>query len=117
MSKREKGQRGEALAAAALIKAGYSIVARNWRCNQGEIDLIAEHKGEIVFVEVRARFDGIDVAIESITPTKQRKLQKLAQLYLSEHQLDNKPYRIDVVAVGLQKGQPLIEFIENAVGW
>lgn len=117
LNKREKGQRGEAIAATALTNAGYTILARNWRCTHGEIDLIAEHKGELVFIEVRSRFDELDIVVESVTPAKQRKLEKLAYIYLEEHELDDKPFRIDVVAIALRKGEPIVEIIENAIGW
>lgn len=117
MTTRSKGKRGEDEAALALQRAGYEIVARNWRCGEGELDLITRHRGEIVFVEVRARADGTGAALESISPRKRAKLQVLAQSYLAEHNLDDVPYRIDVVAVHLMRGAVSIEIVENAIGW
>ncbi len=115
--RRKTGQRAESLAAAALEKAGYTILERNWRCAIGEIDLVARHRGEIVIVEVRARADGTDTALESIVPGKRDRLIKLADAYLDAHDLTDESVRIDVVAVGLSSPSPTVEIIENAIGW
>jgi putative endonuclease len=117
MTRRQQGQRGESIAAAALEQAGYKILARNWRCDLGELDIIAEHDGEIVFAEVRARRDGVDAALESITATKQAKLIRLAERYLEDHALEAPAFRFDVVAVGFAGSDPVIEIIRDAVGW
>jgi putative endonuclease len=113
MTTRKSGKHGEAVAIAALQQAGYTIVDRNWRCIIGEIDVVARHGNDLVFIEVRSRADGSDTALESIGVRKQQKLMKLAQAYLNEHQLDDTAFRIDVVAVGAGKA----EIIESAVGW
>ncbi len=117
--KRQAGQRAEAIAAAALERAGYTILDRNWRCSGGEIDLVAQQQGQIVIVEVRARAGGDDInaALESITKPKQARLIRLAYAYLEQHHLDDVPFRIDVVAVSLSSSPPAVEIIENAVGW
>ncbi len=115
MTRRKTGARSENIAAAALARAGYTILDRNWRCPAGELDLVAQHRGEIVFIEVRSRMDGTDSALESIGAGKQKRLARLAYLYLASHGLDDAAFRIDVVAVGLRSG--LVEIIENAVGW
>ncbi len=118
-NKRQTGQHAEAIAAAALEQAGYTILDRNWRCLGGEIDLVAQHHGEIVIVEVRARTGGDDInaALESITKPKRARLIRLAYEYLEQHHLDDVPFRIDVVAVSLSSSPPAVEIIENAVGW
>jgi putative endonuclease len=115
--KQKTGKRAEIIAAAALEKAGYTILERNWRCAIGEIDLVARHRGEIVIVEVRARADGTDTALESILPHKRDRLIKLADAYLNAHDLTDEAFRIDVVAVGLASPSPTVEIVENAVGW
>src|SRR5579859_4399561 len=119
MGTRQKGQRAEAAAVAALQKAGYVIIARNWRCALGEIDLIAKHKQDIVFIEVRSHVDGTDAAFESITKRKRTRLMHLAELYLDQHGLAESPFRIDAVAVSFASGSqpPAVEIIEDAVGW
>ena len=117
MTTSQKGKRGEAIAAAALTKAGYVILDRNWHCSTGELDLIARHRNEIVFIEVRTRADGTGAALESITPRKAEKLTALAYLYLAEHNLDDAAFRIDVAAVSFNAGQAFVEIVEAAIGW
>ncbi len=127
MRNRQKGNRGEAIAASALVEAGYELVDHNWRCAIGELDLIARQEGELVFVEVRSRtgegIEGIDAALESITPIKSARLLELAHEYLSAHNYDieKTQFRIDVVAVWFHTATPAakwtVEIIQNAVGW
>lgn len=112
------GRRGETLAAEKLAALGYQIVARNYRCAPGEIDLIAL-RGEVwVFVEVRTRRGkAFGTPEESITPRKRQHLIAAAQSYLQENNLDDADWRIDVVAVELTPQGRLVrvEVIENAV--
>jgi len=78
------GARAEELCAALLRRAGLRILARNWRCRFGEIDLVAEEAGTLVFAEVRLRRTGaFGGAAESITATKRARLRAAAQLYLA----------------------------------
>ena len=112
------GRRGEQLAADRLAALGYDIVARNFRCPAGEIDLVARQAGAWVFVEVRTRRgDRFGTPEESFTPRKRRHLIASAQHYLQAHHLEDVPWRIDAVAVGLSpRGELLrVEVIENAV--
>ncbi|MGD9099964.1 MAG: YraN family protein, partial [Anaerolineae bacterium] len=69
--RRGLGRRGEELAAAELVQRGYTIRQRNWHCPDGEVDIVAEHDGWLVFVEVRTR-RGRDLGSPeaSITPAK-----------------------------------------------
>ncbi len=97
---------------------GYAIVARNYRCPAGEIDLIARHGETWAFVEVRTRRGGkFGTPEESITPRKRQHLIAAAQSYLQENQLTDVPWRIDLVAVELSaRGELLrVDVIENAV--
>lgn len=116
-TRRKLGQRGEELAVAYLEKQGYVVRERNWRCAAGEIDIVAEDGGCLVFVEVRTR-RGREYGTpeESVTPAKQAKLVEVAQIYLQEHSWDG-DWRIDVVAVEMTSGGKLlrIELIKNAV--
>jgi putative endonuclease len=114
------GAWGESVAAHHLEAKGYQILARNWRCAQGEIDLIGETGQELVFVEVKTRC-GQDMGTpeEGLTSAKQKKLMKLTQIYVAEHDLDV-DWRIDLIAVELDKSDKLLrwEHIPNAVlGW
>jgi putative endonuclease len=94
------GDAGERLVASWLQGRGHAIVARNWRCACGELDLIAAHDGGLIFVEVKSRRGGrMGVPGEAVTVTKRRRLIASAQAYPAEHGQEQRPYRIDVVAV------------------
>ena len=118
MRRKDTGILGEKLAKDFLRKQGYRIWETNYRCPEGEVDLIAEDKDCLVFVEVRTRRSlEFGSPEESITPTKRERLRAIVSQYLQTH--DNLPQlcRIDVVAIELdRKGKPSrIELIENAV--
>ena len=94
------GAAGEHLAAEWMQQQGYKIVARNWRCPCGELDIVSERGGELVFVEVKARRGArMGTAAEAVTPTKQRRLVRSAQYFLMAHGQEQRPYRIDVITV------------------
>jgi len=94
------GREGEAAAARLLRDRGYKILARNYRCRHGEIDIVAFEDGEYVFVEVKTRLtDEKGSAAEAVTPAKQRKIVRVAEQYLVERGLEDRPCRFDVVAV------------------
>lgn len=119
MRRRDVGILGEKLARDFLEKRGYRILETNYRCPEGEMDIVARHEDFLVFVEVRTKTSlEFGSPAESITPAKMEKLRTVAARYQQAH--DNLPpsLRIDVVAVELDgKGKPLlIEVIENAVG-
>ena len=119
MKRRDVGILGEELAKDFLKKRGYHIWETNYRCPEGEIDIIAKHEDSLVFVEVRTKKSlEFGSPEESITSTKMERLRTVAFHYQQTH--DNLPasWRIDVVAIEIdQKGKPLrIELIENAVG-
>ena len=119
MKRRDAGILGERLARDFLLKRGYHIRQANYRCPEGEIDIIAEHEDTLVFVEVRTRQSReFGSPEESITPAKMEKLRTVAAVYLQAH--DNLPssWQIDVVAIELggDGRATRIELIENAVG-
>lgn len=119
MDRRKRvGRQGEQAAADYLVNHGYQIIERNWRCAVGELDLVVQKEGTLVFVEVRTR-RGIRFgsAEESITPAKQARLIELAHSYLNEKSPSHLSWRIDVIAVRMDSGQPHFNHIENAVGW
>jgi len=118
MKRRDVGILGEKLAKDFLKKRGYRIWETNYRCPEGEIDIVAKHKDYIVFIEVRTKRSlEFGSPEESITSTKMERLRAVASRYLQEHSNLPQLWRIDVVAVELnQKGKPLrIELIENAI--
>lgn len=116
---RSLGQRGEHLAARHLESRGYHIVAVNWRCPQGELDIIARQGEVLVFVEVRARRAPLtETAFESINARKRTRIGRAAHAYLALHCLEDTPWRIDVIAVALPpSGHPVIEHVEDALNW
>ncbi len=106
------GERAEDLCAELLRKAGLRILARNWRCRLGEIDLVAEEDGTLVFAEVRlrrdARFGG---AAESVTAAKRSRIVAAARLYLAGRAAV--PCRFDVLLLdGLAPVR--VQWIRNA---
>ena len=104
------GQRGEQLAAEWLQRNGYTLLARNWRCSYGELDVIAESEGEIVAVEVKTRRgDHMGAPEEAITSAKSRRLIATIQTYLLERGEEHLPYRIDVIAVQLTPTGKLLD--------
>lgn len=78
------GARGEQLAADWYVARGYRLVARNWRCREGELDLVVTRDGELVFCEVKTRSsDRFGTPAEAVTPAKQRRLRVLAARFLA----------------------------------
>ncbi len=119
MKRRETGNLGEKLAAEFLQKRGYRIVQSNYRCPEGEVDIVARYKNCLVFVEVRTkRSREFGSPEESITPAKMDKLRRVAAHYRQAHDDIPASWRIDVVAIELDRqNQPRrIEHIENAIG-
>jgi putative endonuclease len=94
------GTRSERAAARFLRRLGCRILARNYFCPLGELDLVAERAGTIVFVEVRSTGgDDSERPALSVDAAKQRRLTRLALYYLQRHRLLNHPARFDVVTV------------------
>lgn len=94
------GRRGEAIAARFLVSRGLAIVDRNWRCQQGEIDLVARDRAELVFVEVKTRSSvAFGHPLESITPVKLARLRRLAAAWCDAHPGGHDTIRIDAIAV------------------
>jgi putative endonuclease len=118
MNRQEVGKLGEKEARKFLKKRGYRIRETGFRCRHGEIDIIAQKKDWLVFVEVRTK-SNLDFGTpeESITQSKKEKLIASALTYTTTHQDLPPLWRIDVVAIELDdKGKPRrIEHIENAV--
>ena len=109
---------GEEQAARHLESQGYQVTASRYRCREGELDLVAEGKGYLCFVEVKLRKDHhLAQALEFVTPAKQRKVRIAAQYYLLDHPTQLQP-RFDVIEVyapqGRDTAQPEICHWENA---
>jgi putative endonuclease len=118
MKRKELGATGERLARDFLKKKGYKIREVNYRCREGEIDIVARKKDCLVFVEVRTKASaGFGSPEESVTFAKKEKLIASALAYLSKHDDLPESWRIDFVAVELDHNGKAkrIEVIENAI--
>lgn len=118
--RRDTGNRGEDLAAEYLRGKGYAIVARNWRCRLGELDIVAEVDNVLVFVEVRTRRAATsETALESVTKRKVERLLKAVYTYLDETpSAADKNWRVDIIAIALPRGSsPIVEHVEDALDW
>ena len=114
-ARRQLGDQGEDLAAAALKQQGYKILERNYVTPLGEIDLIARQGKTVVVVEVKTRKSTrFGSPQEAVSVTKQQRLRRLAAYYLKDKRLAGMPVRFDVVAVTLADNVPQVEIIPNA---
>ena len=94
------GRAGEDRAARYLADAGYRLIERNWRCAQGELDIVAVRGVEVVIVEVKTRrTTNFGTPAEAVTPRKADKLRELALWWLREHPGGGLGLRFDVVAI------------------
>jgi len=99
---REVGDRGEALAVAHLTARGVRILDRNWRCAQGELDIVGLDGEALVFYEVKTRRSArFGHPAEAVTPAKAARLRRLAGLWLRAHSHPCRDLRIDVMALSL----------------
>lgn len=110
------GRYGEDLAARWLVQAGMSLLARNWRCRDGELDIVATDADALVVCEVKTRrAGGYQHPMAAVTPAKVERLGRLTERWLERH--GGPPsggVRIDVIGVLLPKGgAPLIEHVRG----
>ncbi len=109
LTPRQLGIHGERVAEEHLVGLGYRMLDRNWRWPKGELDLIAEQNGEIVFVEVKSRrSQTFGRPEESITRAKRKKLIQSAYAYLGGAKREESPWRIDVVAIDMERDGTVI---------
>lgn len=112
----ELGRIGENIIADYITKLGYKVVERNFECNQGEIDIVAKDKEELVFIEVKTRTDiSYGEASEAVTNTKKRHLINSIKYYIYKQKLENQPIRIDVAEVYIKCGKVKINYIKQAI--
>lgn len=100
---RQLGDYGERLACRYLTDIGFTIVERNWRCARGEIDIVAVDGSCLVVCEVKTRrSEAFGAPFEAVTPTKARRLRRLAGLWVAQATQDRRTgdeLRIDVISV------------------
>lgn len=110
------GQYGERVATRYLQSVGFTVLDRNWRCRDGEIDIVARDEQTFVFCEVKTR-RGLDFGppVEAITPAKVRRLRTLALRWLAERQSPYVDIRFDVVSVvAKRRGAAAVEHLRGA---
>jgi putative endonuclease len=114
--RRALGAAGEAAVARWYEAEGYEVVDRNWRCRDGELDLVVTEPGVIVFCEVKTRRGAQFVApYDAVTPAKQRRIRRLAVRWLGEHRVRAHSIRFDVASVVHERGRaPVVDVIPNA---
>lgn len=104
--KAKAGAFGQKLAADFLKSRGYAILAENFQTREGELDLIAELKGQLIFVEVKTRLtDKYGLPEEAVSSAKLEKMQAAAAEYLSQNQVNHENYRFDIIAVEIDRAQ------------
>jgi len=110
------GRWGEQAAAEYLERKGYTVLARNFRAERGEVDIIARQGNVLVFVEVKARSSNRYGYPEySVSPKKRQHLLSAAEKYILEHP-EFSTWRVDVIAVEGETGEVVIRHFENVVG-
>lgn len=98
--RRALGAHGEDEAARWYEARGYEVLSRNWRCRDGELDLVVRRGAELVFVEVKTRTsDRFGLPAEAVTAAKQRRLRTLANRFLAESGARSPHLRFDVVSI------------------
>lgn len=115
-AKDQLGRAGEELAAEYLSAAGYDVLERNWRCPQGEIDLVARDGNTLVITEVKTR-SSLDYGhpFEAVTAAKLSRLYLLAAAWIREHPAECSRWRVDAVSVLLPgaEQEPVIEHLKG----
>jgi putative endonuclease len=97
---KELGRHGEDIAAAHLESCGYRLLARNWRDRAGEIDIVAQRDGSLVFVEVKTRRGvGRGFPAEAVTAAKLERMRRSALAWLAGNRVRHSGLRLDVIAI------------------
>lgn len=110
----EIGKLGEELAVKYLKQIGYEVIERNFECKQGEIDIIAQDKKEIIFIEVKTRTSiKYGNPAEAVNENKQKHLIKAVKYYLYSRHLENEFVRIDVIEIYLYKKKYRVNHIKQ----
>ncbi len=109
------GRAGEDQAARYLEQQGCTILARNFRTRHGEIDLIAQDRGVLLFVEIKTCSSDAFGRPESwVTPRKQRRIAGAALAWIHQHHCENQDCRFDVIAIDLRQGEGGLQHLRNA---
>ena len=116
MNRRALGARGEGLAGDWYRERGYTVLDRNWRSRAGELDLVLERDGVVVFCEVKTRTsDAFGIGAEAVGREKQARIRRLAAAWLGEHHRHARELRFDVVSILAPRDvPPTVDVIEAA---
>jgi putative endonuclease len=110
------GRYGEDLAARHLRESGLAILERNWRCRDGEIDIVARDGDALVMCEVKTRSGtGFGTALEAVTPAKAARLRRLATQWLAARRLSVPEVRFDVIGVSRRPDGVAVEHLRGVV--
>ena len=110
------GEIGEKIANKYLVENGFQIIKKNFRCKQGEIDIIAKDKNEIVFVEVKTRTNSnYGAPIDAVTYLKRKHMLKTIKYYLFLNKLENNFIRIDVIEIYNKNNKYFVHHIKNVI--
>jgi putative endonuclease len=108
-TRNELGAHGERIAAAYLASAGLRLLDRNWRCREGELDIVARDGDALVFCEVKTRRGvGYGHPVEAVSLPKQRRLRTLAHRWLTAHDEHATELRFDVVGILMRPSRPAL---------
>jgi putative endonuclease len=115
-AKDELGRRGEDVAVEYLQNKGLVVLDRNWRCRDGEIDVVASEPGRLVVCEIKTRSGTrYGEPAEAVTPLKANRIRAVTRAWLAAHTTDWCPIRFDVVAVLIRPGRPVtLQHFEDA---
>ena len=115
-AKQQLGNQGEQAVATYLINQGFTILAKNFRIRDGEIDIIAQKKELALFVEVKTRHNPLIDPAEVIPRSKQKKIIHTTYIFCAQHNLDLNTVtcRFDVALVSFDNNKPLIIYIPDA---
>lgn len=121
LSRQALGKKGEELALHHITQLGWKLVAKNWRCEHGELDIVAQDDKTLVFIEVRTRRgkSAMETALASVNQRKRERLAQLVDAYcLTEEIAETTPVRVDVIGIALEAdGLFTIEVVEDALSW
>ena len=108
------GTMGEDIATSYLESIGYKIIKRNFRCRQGEIDIIAQDKKEYVFIEVKTRStDLYGIPREAVNTPKKKHIYKSTKYYLYKNRLENSFIRFDVIEIYFKNNKYIIKHLKQ----
>ena len=110
------GKYGENVAEKYLLKNKYHVIKRNFYCKMGEIDIIAEKDGKIIFIEVKTRTNlKYGTPAEAVSLSKIKKIKKAAQYYMLKNQIESKLIRFDVIEIYIKEYKIFLNHIKQII--